>query len=458
MTRIITLRASSCTLALTLLSAFIAPVPSRAHGGDPLPRQALPTGDGGWLLVTNFGVIRSQEPDRYICEEVFLGGDDFHILPLSSTRWIALSRAGVWRTDDAGCSFDQLGELSRSPAAAHAHIPSQRFAYVMADPEAPRLVWSEDGGDGVEEEPLDTLGAVQWTGLRFASASQLVLSGYSRDEADRGSGRLARFDLETRALTALDALKESKYPYLFDAHERDIAALASHEEAIKLLWGAPDAALLVAGHAVASWPSTMTLSPGGEALWVTGALAGGGVARGERDAQQRATYATLLDGYQAQCATQLDGSTLLTCARRMREGHELAAYDLGTQTLTPLVVFTDLKGPPARCAANSPVATTCPIVWRELARALRITLPDSVEPVEPVEEPPGPGVSLPVEEEPDATPLPVDGPALEVPGQDVEGGCAHVSRSGAGPAGGMLLVLLAASWFGVLRRRPGGEA
>ena len=41
--------------------------------------------------------------------------------------------------------------------------------------------------------------------------------------------------------------------------------------------------------------------------------------------------------------------------------------------------FKNLEGPPPRCSANSKVAQTCSAVWPELAKALRIELPNQAD-------------------------------------------------------------------------------
>lgn len=361
-------------VSVTALLATLSAQPALAHGGDPLPRDVLELpGASGWVLSTNFGLMSSEDLDHYVCEEAFLGGDNFLVAPLGALRWVTFSEAAIMRTED-GCSFERVGELTEVPVSVDVSADGARVAYLTNQPELDALAWSEDEGRSFQGISLAAQGDVQWTGVGFADADRVFITGYSRAEADKGSARLLEVTLSTGEVRALDGLEGVRYPYLFDAEAGRMAGIATGEASLLTFWGSPDE-VAAWRRDLESWPTGIELSSDGAQVFISGATAEGGVLRGELDASEP-SWEILYPEHAARCVG-LVGEQLYLCARRAREGHDLSR--IVDDQPEEVLEFRDLQGPRPGCAPDTEVARTCAVVWPELALALRIELPDMGE-------------------------------------------------------------------------------
>jgi hypothetical protein len=364
-------------LIAAALAMFI-PALAQAHGGDPLAREALRTDDmGGWVLVTNFGIMRSDDLTHYVCEEAFLGGDDFRVVALGPTRWITFSRAAIMKTDD-GCSFRQIAPLTRAPAAAAA--AGERVIYASNADGARGLFLSGDGGERFAPLTIAGAEAVIWTGLGALADGAFVASGYdSAPGATRGDARLWR--IEGASATPLALPTGAKYPYLMAAGGAHVAGVMGLGELQVAFWIGADGA--VAQHTLERWPGGMALDARGQTLHIAGATQEGGLWRGVWSGGAP-TWEIVAAAHPARCVTQ-PGDTPLLCASRMTQDHDLSALS-ADGSWEALVRFQDLLGPQRGCPAGSQVRQVCPAVWDELAVALRV--PADREP--PEVDPPAP--------------------------------------------------------------------
>lgn len=348
---------------------------SRAHGGEPLPRRVYDV-DGQWLLVTNFGVIAQDSPARYVCEEAFLGGDGFLIAPISRREWMTYSSSAVMRTSD-GCSFERVAQLPKLPSAVDLAPDRATIAHVINEEDVPALWWTRDLGASFEQLDLTSVGEVHWTGLGFGEDDTVYLSGYSKDEEDRGSAVIVSVGLEERLIERHEGLDGAKFPYIFEVGGERLAGIASVDEQLVLFWGALDE-LSQNQRALNSWPTGMWSDAEGGELYVASAEPLGGVLHGVLARGGEVTWTELVPEHSAKCVG-LVGEQLHLCARRDREMHDLSVVQMQDETITPAVSFEGLEGPSSECGDGSDVARTCGVVWPELARALRIELPDEVE-------------------------------------------------------------------------------
>jgi len=366
--------------SLLTLAALAIPAVAMAHGGDPLPRDLHDVGEGAWVFSTNFGIIAWDDPQHYVCEEAFLGGDNFLIAPLGESTWVTFSETRVMRTTD-GCDFEEVMTLTEVPVAVSGDIASQRVAFVTNQDDLPSLQLSEDAGASWRGIALTLAGEkeVQWTGVELLGDDRAYLSAYSREEDDRGAALFFTASLETGELTEHAFLEGARYPYLFDADGERMAGLVNLPDGIALFWGAPDE-LDWGAQALESWPTDIQLSEQGAMVHVSSTTMDGGVMVGRWDGATP-TFEMILPEHSARCVTPL-ADDLYICARRDREGHDLSRWRDGE--LEAVVEFKKLEGPPPACPADSDTGRTCKVVWPELAKALRIELPDDEMP--PLEE------------------------------------------------------------------------
>ena len=102
-----------CTVGLlTLLSAPNAP----AHGGQPIARAlTFPSGPGfPWVLTDNQGLYaNSRGGFDWLCEDAVardVGFKSLVVLDPERAHWLVETDFGLYRTRDAGCSFEPLAE------------------------------------------------------------------------------------------------------------------------------------------------------------------------------------------------------------------------------------------------------------------------------------------------------------------------------------------------------------
>lgn len=417
-----------------------------AHGGDPLPRRVHDV-DGQWLLVTNFGIIAQDSPARYVCEEAFLGGDGFLFAPVSRREWMTFSSSVIMRTYD-GCSFERVAQLPKLPSAVDVAPDRGTIAYVINDDGLPALSWTRDFGSTFERLDLASVGDVHWTGLALGAGDVVYLSGYSRRDEDRGGAVIVSVELEGGAIERHTELDGAKFPYLFEAGGGRLAGIASVDEQLVLFWGAPGE-LSQNQRSLNSWPTGMWTDEAGAELHVASVEPLGGVLRGVRDGSGAITWTESMPEHSAKCVGVI-GDQLYLCARRDREMHDLSVVRGGEASRA--VSFEELQGPDAACEEQSDVARTCGVVWPELARALRIELPD--EPGDMSDEDERADMGEPLEDDMGAEETLADMASVMVePGMEPEppeaGTCSASGR--AGGVGGAWL--WAALLFGVRRRR-----
>ena len=375
--------------SMALLFLF-APTLAMAHGDNPVPRRVYTFAkDGGWLMATSFGVITSDAPRHYVCEEAFLGSDAFLVMPRSTTTWTAISENRIAVTTDGGCSFDvRSGRLDGVPVAAASSPDGVVQAFILGD----RLHWSEDLWQTRGEVVIEPLEQVQWTGMDFGSGGALFVVGYSREEATRGSARLLELDLgplrrgeASPGVTRHENVSGATYPYLFDVQAGRLAGIASVEGELSLLWNTPGE-WLTGRLGLSSWPVDVAASPDGRRVAAAGAaMAGEAVVYWYEEARGVWTGEQVVsEGEGSACvAWSEDSAELLHCARastqatslgKVRVANELGEGALGGEEA--LVRFSELEGPRDQsCGGEREVVKTCKVVWPSLARALRIELP-----------------------------------------------------------------------------------
>jgi hypothetical protein len=361
-------------LAASAIVALMLPSLALAHGGDPLPRDLHPVSDDAWVLATNFGIIRSEDPRHYVCEEAFLGGDNFLYTPLADLTWVTFSETRVMRTED-GCDFEEVMKLTEVPVAVSSDLTTRHVAFITNQDDLAALQVSDDEGKSWRGVTLEPGKEVHWTGVELSGEDSAFLSGYSREEADKGAALLYTVALDSGELTLHELPAEARYPYLSDASGGRVAGQVNMPDGIALLWGTPDN---LAVHPLESWPTDIELADDGATIYASATTPEGGVLVGTWEGDSP-TFGMLLPEHSARCVTDF-GEDLYICARRDREGHDLSRYSDGE--ITPAVEFKQLLGPPTTCPEDSDTARTCKIVWPELAKALRLELPDQEAPAD----------------------------------------------------------------------------
>lgn len=413
---------------MAVVASCLAPAVVWGHAFDPAARRLFDLGDA-WMWDTTFGPMTSDAPGQYICEEAFLGGEDYRIAPMSTTTWYTASLAGLMRTDD-GCSFEKVLDLGEVPVSLEAHPPSGRLALLTNETDAAALRWSEDGAGTWRDVALPGDG-VQWTALRYLSESEVLISGYERMSEPAGLSVLLRVGLETGDVTTVPGVEDMTYLYIYDTNAGEFVGIAGVGRELRIVHGTAGEEL--AREELGAWPTGMVFEPASGDLVVTVSLPdpqGGYVLRGSRPAEgEPRVWETLEEGHSSRCVGSWNGEVFL-CARRDREMHDVSR--LGSEA--PFLSFVELEGPRTSCGPETNVGTTCPVVWQELARALQI----------PGFEPPDMGV---MPDMGDASDMAADmggGDMATDPGGEVGGGCSSVG----GPAGRLegLFVLLGLWW------------
>ncbi len=354
---------------LTMVLLF--PAAAWAHGSTPLATDVMGVGDSQWVLQTNFGLITSDAPHHYVCEEAFAGGEDFQVGVLGLHEWLLFNHDNIIYTAD-GCNFETRQDLPRKPAGVAVSDDHSRAAYLLnvtADPSQSGVWWTDDAAESVQRVDFDA-SSLHLSRAVFLDDARLLVSGYSSADADRGAARLVIVNLDDGTTTDLGGTDGLKYPYVFDAASDWIVWLARDGDAQKIYWGPTDDAARYSTE-VASWPSGAVLAADGQTVWISGALdQAHGVVVGDTSADP--VFSTTLDDHSAMCVG-LIGQDHYLCARRDREGHDLSSVgaDGGVE---PVVNFADLQGPRSDCPADSQTVTTCATVWPELAEALDIEI------------------------------------------------------------------------------------
>jgi hypothetical protein len=353
-------------LLVIICLLMILPAGAQAHGGAPLSDEVVGVGGSDWVLRANFGVITSEAPQAYVCEEVFGAGDRFLMAALGVDEWLIFTFDSILYTAD-GCSFERIGELPMVPAGVAVSPDRSRVVYLVnSGDEQAGLWWSEDAGQSFERAPIDDA-RVHLTRAAFLDDDRVLVSAYLLDEQVRGQAELLVVDLTAETVTALDGLSGYGYPYVFDALDDSIVWLGREDDKQVVLWGTLDEP---ARHRrpVDSWPSGAALSDDGQTVWLAGLHEeASGVVIGQADADPVWSEAPFT--HSALCIGRTEQAHLL-CAHRAQEGHDLSLVGDDHQ-IEQLAGFVELQGP-RDCPADSDVARVCPAVWQELAPALGI--------------------------------------------------------------------------------------
>lgn len=400
---------------ILLLTALLVPSIAFAHGEAPLAEEVtgVQTDAGpGWVLRANFGVITSDAPDRYVCEEAFAGGDDFQVGVLGMNEWLVFTQDAVLYTAD-GCDFEVRQQLPKKVAAIAISDARERAAYLMnVDDAAERGIWwTADDGASFEQADFG-VDSVHLTRAGFVGPSRLLVSAYSTASETRGEARLSVVNLDDGSAQALTIAEDLSYPYVLDVAGDWVVWLARQDQDQKVFWGPLDEPMRYVTP-VDSWPTGAVLSPDGQRVWISGV---GPEARGviAGEAEREPVWGERVANHSALCVGRGEGAQYL-CARRDREGHDLSRVG-EDDAIAAATNFAELRGPRADCPADSDVATTCEAVWPELAKALDIEI-----------------------EEPDGS----DNPDDAEPTDATDAGCAVAPGSPRNTAAELLLLLIA---------------
>jgi len=353
---------------LTGLFSLIFAIPLYAHIGEPLSSRIWVVGEE-WILQTNFGVM-GQHFDGFVCEEAFLGGDRFFVVPLAADRWISFSNKNVWKTDD-GCSFSRIGELGGLPTDVDLELNSQQVAWV-SNSSLPEL--------RVLHEETITLGPtfseeLHLTSVRFVTSNTLVVGGYYKTQS--GAGFIAMVDIESGTIEPLQ-IPAATYPYVLDATETQILWLG-RVEAQTVFLGTPSNTTEYALE-ITSWPTDARIIENG--VVISGLNQSRGLTIGTLTGEDL-EWETYAEETSAMCVRPY-GDGYLVCALRRFDVADLVFIRPGSEP-EPVVHFEDLEGPRI-CPAGTESAQVCPTVWPEIARQLGLLPPEiPVEP-EPMEE------------------------------------------------------------------------
>lgn len=357
-----------------LLSTSVA----HAHGGNPLSQDVHTFPDGSWVLMTNFGVMTSAQPEHYVCEEIFLGGMNYQVLPFDLQTWLTISADQVARTTDGGCTFEHVAEREIAPAAVAIDQDRDLAAWLTSGPDGQSmLTWSLDRGETLQERDLSELGLIQWTGLRIDQDGAFIMSGYSEKEGERGQARMITIDVANPTqIQEYQGWEEIRYPYLFDARAGRIAGIANVNGGLALIWDEPER-LIETSKPLATWPVSMRMSEDGSMLAVAGATFDGKGQLYERDAiTGELLREPIFPDTPNACIAWTGPQEVAFCSRSSAQDFALARGTLdGEMAMETLVDLQQLQGPREGCAAESALQTTCSLVWPELARALRIDIP-----------------------------------------------------------------------------------
>ena len=355
----------STLLFLCFVSLSIGASTAWAHG-DPPEGEKIYAVDGGWVYVTNFGVMDAGHPHEYVCEEAFFASESFHVAPLAMNRWVTFSRTTVAVTDD-GCDFERTFDLPAPPIAIAAREASDEVAFVTRESEQTILGYSDDGGWTWRYLDID-LDDVRPSGMGFVGDHRLALVGHETDEATRGTAALVELDVDADERTDLETDGELNYPELLATSDDGLLWHARRSGDTEVYWSR-DGEIDFAHLSVPSWPTSGALAEDGTRAYL------GGIdseSRGvfEAHADEPSTWEEIVAGHRALCMTT-DGDDLWVCGHRNHDDHDLARYnaDDGLQGVSD---FRDLQGYRSDCPDDSRVNRTCPSVWPEFAPGLGI--------------------------------------------------------------------------------------
>lgn len=366
--------------AASLFTLFSATAWS--HGATPQARSIIPTaGQPGWIVETNFGFILGQTPDQFICEESFLGGLSFRLVTLDEQTWLIATETGVVRSLDGGCSFEKVSPLSELPKALVKDPISGAVLYLTQQPDLSSPLWisvePSTGAFAPLNITLPPLDEVKWTSARFLWDGRLFVLGYSNKAEDRGQGRAWLVDVQANEVQELEGMAGLKYPYLLSAEQDQLAGVATDDQGTVIWW---DKLEQLGQRRIRSdvWPSALAIDPETPSkLWVTSSdPISGGVRAITLDAQAQPQWQDHWIGQSASCVWPTSQDKLFVCVDRAQTGSDVVQIGRAAPgEAQPIVSFTALTGAQTRCDMQTQAGQTCPLVWDELAKQLRLNQP-----------------------------------------------------------------------------------
>lgn len=176
-----------CALAAVVAVAGVLGWPrtaARAHGGQPVPRALVfPTGpDSPWVLTDQQGLYaRTEAGFSWLCEDAVapnVGLQGLAVVDEAGAHWLVATDFGLYRSQDAGCSFQPLeGPLGGRETDGLWPHPSRRaellVAFENAGPASEYLWRSLDGGETFLPVGVGVLDKVS-TVLRASAAPDVL--------------------------------------------------------------------------------------------------------------------------------------------------------------------------------------------------------------------------------------------------------------------------------------------
>jgi hypothetical protein len=363
----LSVRRSSLGLIASSLVLFAFLSTASAHNGPALAENVQSwreDGESRWLLQTNFGVMTSESPNRYVCEEAFGGGVRFRVAAFDTDTWVAFTPSAIQRTDD-GCNFEKVRDLPSEVIDVAVRRESREVAYLLSGPETSGIWMSSDAGASFEEVSVGRPN-LKLTQIGFVGDGNLAVSAHVSGDiegAEQGDGRILTTANPDDALVVDDYA----YPELLDAREGQLLWQGRRNERQHVVWGTLESPV-GASRGVEGLPRNGAIDPETGDVWV-GRIGqqGRGLLHGVRDGET-VEWEVVDEEHTASCLSA-SGGELYACSRRPREG-----YDLEHRTeqgdVEAAVDFRQLEGPRASCADDSGVGTACPLVWDSLEEQL----------------------------------------------------------------------------------------
>lgn len=347
------------TSAIVLVAlVFFASTDLFAHGGEPISQRFFSVGDS-WGLKTNFGYMSSSF-EGFVCEEAFLGGEKFSIVPLDESRWIAFGQSAIYVTEDR-CTFENVKSLELVPADADGD--GEYAAYVANDLDNEGIWYTSDFGQTWSRADYD-FEDIQLTSIRFAAEGKAFVGGY--DRTDSGAAVVLEFDAPSGTVTPLPIGEGLKYPYVLAAQGDQLAWLG-RADSQTVFWGSTEDP---ARHElpVETWPSGAAIDSEDNVLWISGLENGKGLTVG-RLVEDEVEWTELIPETTARCVGRHNDQTYVCSMRRFDEADLVVVGDDGS--LTEVSDFREMRGP-LECPADTPVGDICPLVWVEIDKAIRL--------------------------------------------------------------------------------------
>lgn len=356
-------------IAATLL--MVASPPTSAHLGEPSiqglrfpPSRA----EAPWLIVDNVGLLaRGADGWSWLCDEAITptpGLNDLAPIGADGRRWLAATRAGLFRTDDGGCGFapievfadDVIGHVVPHPLNADEALITTQTIAVGGDgePTTNDIYRTVDGGQSWAPAGLALTGRVRAI-LRAVADPQVVYAIHSDGalRSDDGGQSFAPI-----ALADTD-----------DAAGADIELLATAPDDPRVVYSAfarfPDSDLLRSDDGGQSWrsiarfpdvPSAMIIDPESGHMLI--AMPFEGLMRSDDGGESWQPMPLPLPGAWFDCLTWRDG-VAWACVRRGAPYSVAHSDDFGQTWQGEFAAdYRDIAGPWS-CPADSPTAATC---------------------------------------------------------------------------------------------------